>query len=134
MNLMQSPAATTILLAEDESSLRDLVTLILESHGHRVLPAHDGNHAVQIAASFEGVIHLLLSDVTMPGMTGPSLARQLQITRPGTPVILMSGYAPPSTALDGSWVFLNKPVGAKVLLHEVDNLLGRTAGSHNTAA
>ena len=128
MNPTQSPATTTILLAEDESSLRELVTLVLESQGHRVLPAQDGTHALQIAASYEGVIDLLLSDVMMPGLTGPNLARQLQIMRPGIPVILMSGCAPQSMVLDEGWVFLNKPVGTKVLLHEVDNLVEQTAG------
>lgn len=134
MNPTQSPAVATILLAEDEIQLLELITLILEAEGYQVLPARDGKQALQLAAAFEGVIHVLLSDVMMPEVTGPSLARQLQAVRSNVQVILISGYTPDSFELDESWVFLYKPVYARDLLRNVAAALDRRAKSRNAVA
>jgi two-component system cell cycle sensor histidine kinase/response regulator CckA len=96
-----APAATpellgggeTILLVEDEPGLRRLTGELLESLGYRVLQASGGEEALGLAATHDGPLHLLLTDVVMPGVGGPELARRLRSLRPELPVVLMSGYA-----------------------------------------
>lgn len=131
MSHMQSSNGATILLAEDERPLRDLITLILRAEGYRVLPAPDGRRALQIAGTFEGVIDLLLSDVMMPELDGLGLARKLQAARPNVRTVLMSGYAPGSIDLDEGWVFLTKPIFTRELLLHVDAALGVHQNSSN---
>jgi two-component system, cell cycle sensor histidine kinase and response regulator CckA len=114
----------TILLAEDEHSLRDLIMLILVAEGHQVLPAPDGERALQVAAAFDGAIDLLLTDVMMPELDGPTLARKLTAVRPDVRTILMSGSAPETIEIDDSWVFLTKPILTRELLRHVDAALG----------
>ncbi|HEX7078264.1 MAG TPA: ATP-binding protein [Candidatus Eisenbacteria bacterium] len=92
----------TILLAEDEESLLKLVAEILRDAGYRVLPALGPEEALRVAAEHLGGIHLLLTDVVMPGMGGRELAERLQSLRPGIRVLYMSGYAPGSTAPFGA--------------------------------
>ncbi|MGK2966423.1 MAG: ATP-binding protein [Tepidiformaceae bacterium] len=82
----------TILIAEDESLIRDLVTRVLEASGYRVLVATESASAMRIAEEYRGPIDLLLSDIVMPGMNGPELARRVRAMRPACPVLLMSGY------------------------------------------
>lgn len=82
----------TILLAEDEDSLRALLADLLEEHGYKVLRASCGAKALAVAEKYAGPIHLLLSDVVMPGMGGPALARNLAMVRPETKILFMSGY------------------------------------------
>ncbi|MDQ6622658.1 MAG: ATP-binding protein, partial [Verrucomicrobiota bacterium] len=77
----------TILVAEDEEIVRELVCDILEEEGYNVLCAKDGMEAVQLAREFEGPIHLLVSDVIMPQMNGPELAAQLSASRPEMKVL-----------------------------------------------
>jgi PAS domain S-box-containing protein len=86
-------AGQTILVAEDEDGLRNLVTRLLTEVGYRVLAAANGQEALTLAEAHEGVIDALLSDVAMPVCNGPQLAADLQRIRPGTPVLFMSGYA-----------------------------------------
>jgi signal transduction histidine kinase/CheY-like chemotaxis protein len=83
----------TVLIAEDEDGVRQLAVQSLERHGYRVLAAASGEEALKLAGAFDGIIHLLLSDVVMPGMKGPELADRLRALRPGIRVLLMSGYA-----------------------------------------
>jgi len=82
----------TILLVEDESNLRYLARQYLEKQGYRVIEAADGAVAMQIAVAHEGIIHLLLTDVIMPGMNGRELAQRISEIRPNTKVLYMSGY------------------------------------------
>lgn len=84
----------TILLAEDERGLRRLMKSSLESEGFTVLEASDGRTAVDIAEQHVGRIDLLLSDVVMPGYTGPEVAARVVAERPETSVMFVSGYAP----------------------------------------
>jgi signal transduction histidine kinase len=86
-------AHETVLVAEDEDAVRQLAVESLERRGYHVLSASSGEEALQLAASHDGTIHLLISDVVMPGMKGPELADRLRRMRPGIRVLLMSGYA-----------------------------------------
>jgi PAS domain S-box-containing protein len=83
----------TILVAEDEEALRETVCRSLAKAGYRVLPAAHGAAALAVAATHPGPVHLLLSDVMMPGMLGHELATQLRDSRPDTRVLFMSGFA-----------------------------------------
>jgi two-component system cell cycle sensor histidine kinase/response regulator CckA len=72
----------TILLVEDEESLRELAHTLLHANGYRVLEASNGRDALEIASKYQGTIHLLLTDYIMPGMNGRALAEKLTGTRP----------------------------------------------------
>ena len=86
------PGTETILVVEDEANLRYLARQYLEKQGYRVIEAADGAVAMQIAVAHEGVIHLLLTDVIMPGMNGRELAQRISEIRPNVKVLYMSGY------------------------------------------
>jgi two-component system cell cycle sensor histidine kinase/response regulator CckA len=90
---MPASAGQTILVAEDEDGLRQAVSRMLTSAGYHVLTAPNGREALAVAEQYDGVIHALLTDVAMPAMNGGELAETLQRTRPGTPVLYMSGFA-----------------------------------------
>ena len=83
----------TILLVEDSAALRELGRVILSREGYQVLVAEDGDAAIDVAQAYSGTIHLLLTDVVMPRMRGPELAKQLVALRPGMGVVFLSGYA-----------------------------------------
>jgi two-component system cell cycle sensor histidine kinase/response regulator CckA len=128
----QSPDSTikpaTILLAEDEDEVRELLQDLLESHGHTVLAANGPAEGIAISTAHQGRIDLLLTDVVMPGGTGRDLAREVQIHRPGTKVLYMSGY--PEIGHTGKGVlepgvpFLSKPFTREVLMAKLHELLG----------
>jgi two-component system, cell cycle sensor histidine kinase and response regulator CckA len=82
----------TILLVEDEEALLNLTAERLKECGYTVLPARDGVQALELARSFRGPIHLLLTDIMMPRMGGLSLARSMSELRPGIRVVFMSGH------------------------------------------
>jgi DNA-binding response OmpR family regulator len=86
------PGTETILLVEDEVNLRYLARQYLEKQGYKVIEAADGAVAMQIAVAHEGVIHLLLTDVIMPGMNGRELAQRISEIRPNVKILYMSGY------------------------------------------
>jgi PAS domain S-box-containing protein len=86
-------AGITVLLAEDETAVRWLARRILERAGHTVLEAADGEEALQVAAGHPGRIHLLVSDVVMPGRRGPELYEALAAVRPGIKAVFISGYS-----------------------------------------
>ncbi|MDQ6654632.1 MAG: ATP-binding protein [Verrucomicrobiota bacterium] len=83
----------TVLVAEDEDIVRELVCDVLSEQGYNVICAADGHEAIQRAAEFDGDIHLLVTDVVMPQMNGPELAEKLLETRPGMRVLFVSGYS-----------------------------------------
>ena len=85
--------AETILLVEDEKSVRDLVRQVLHNHGYALLEAQNGTAALQLAAEYPEPIHLLLTDMVMPGMSGTALAREITERTPSIKVIVMSGYS-----------------------------------------
>ncbi len=83
----------TVLVVEDRSGVRDVVAEVVRSLGYRVLAAGSAAEALEVERSFEGPIHLLLTDVVMPGVQGPDLAAQLRARRPRMPVIFLTAYA-----------------------------------------
>ena len=86
------PVRETVLLVEDENTLRNLARQYLANQGYTVLEANNGVAATQISATHPGPIHLLLTDVIMPGMNGRELAHRITSVRPETRVLYMSGY------------------------------------------
>lgn len=105
----------TVLVAEDESTVRRLVQRLLQDQGYRVLVAEDGDSALQLADAHEGSIDLLLTDIVMPGMSGPSLAQELLRRRTTTRVLFMSGWPADALASSGLQVvpaeIVAKPFG-----------------------
>ena len=89
----RKPGRETVLVVEDEEAVRQFAVASLQRHGYQVLSASSGEEALKVASSYLGTIHLLLTDVVMPGMKGPELAGRLRALRPGLRVLLMSGYA-----------------------------------------
>ncbi|HEY6443980.1 MAG TPA: PAS domain S-box protein [Candidatus Acidoferrales bacterium] len=117
----------TILVVEDEESLRKLTCeMLLENH-YTVLEASNGFEAHEIAQLHEGPIHLLLTDVVMPRISGPSLAKSLMARNPNMKVLYMSGYMNSSVvqelAISGS-EFLQKPFMSDTLTRKVREILG----------
>lgn len=84
--------AETILVAEDEPDLRELTRIFLESYGYNVLEAGSAEEAMRTAEEFGGPIHLLLTDVIMPGMSGRQLAEKIVCKSPNTKIVYMTGY------------------------------------------
>ena len=118
----------TILLVEDEESLRKLTREVLMEGHYTVLEATDGLEALGVAAQHKGPIHLLLTDVVMPRMGGPALAKQLAIKNPEMKVLFMSGYAGNTgsrQALPGPQShFLQKPFTRASLASKLREVLG----------
>jgi len=102
-----------VLLVEDEDSLRGLLRKFLEQCGYVVLEAKDGPTALRIAKAFPGPVHALVTDVVMPGMSGPELASAISQRRPATKVLFISGYAAdsdlPSQAFNLGEHLIKKP-------------------------
>jgi signal transduction histidine kinase len=117
----------TILLVEDEDAVRELVEEMLTSAGFTVLSACRPTGAEELCRSFTGNIHLLLSDVVMPDMSGRELAERVQVMRPGVKVLLMSGYpehsALPGSTPSGELPLLGKPFNRRTLLDRVRGVL-----------
>ena len=82
----------TVLVVEDEEAVRLIVRRVLRDQGYTILEARDGNEALRICAQKGDSIHLVLSDVIMPGMGGRELSRALAVSRPALPILFMSGY------------------------------------------
>lgn len=117
----------TILLVDDDDGVRAATRAILRKNGYHVLAARSGEDALLRSKEYPGVIHLLLSDVVMPGMGGPELATRVAISRPDIKVVCMSGYTDDSYlrhgVLDASVEFLQKPVSRAVLTTRVRQVL-----------
>jgi PAS domain S-box-containing protein len=121
----------TILLVEDEEAVRDLVQSVLTEKGYDVIPSLDPQHAEQIASRFAGEIHLLLTDVVMPGTSGRELARRISEQRRGIRVLYMSGYTEnvitTGGMLEEGLAFLQKPFSPAALVQKVREVLSHTA-------
>ena len=122
-------ALETILLVEDESNLRRLVHQYLANQGYTVLEAADGAAAIEVSNAHLGPIHLLLTDVILPGMNGRELAHRLYKLRPETRVLYMSGYSQNAIAHDGileeGITLLQKPFTLPALKAKVREKLSR---------
>jgi signal transduction histidine kinase len=117
----------TVLLVEDEEPVRNLVQELLRSHGYDVLVAPNPTEALRIAAQHTGEIHLLLTDVIMPGLDGRALADRLQQQRRQLKVIFMSGYSGNVVVhhgvLEEGVAFLQKPIMPAPFLRSVRDVL-----------
>ncbi|MGA8764683.1 MAG: ATP-binding protein [Candidatus Sulfotelmatobacter sp.] len=124
---MPEPGSETILLVEDEVNLRYLARQFLEKQGYRVMEAADGAVAMQIAVAHAGTIHLLLTDVIMPGMNGNELAQRISEIRPNVKVLYMSGYTENvighNGMLDAGIRLLQKPFNLRDLKDKVREAL-----------
>jgi len=122
-----SPGHETILLVEDEENLRRLARQYLENQGYNVIDAPDGSNAIQISQAHKGPIHLLLTDVIMPGMNGRELANKVSPTRPEMRVLYMSGYTENhighNGTLDEGITLLQKPFTLPALKAKVREML-----------
>ena len=122
-----------MLIVEDEEAVRELAAEFMKSAGYKVLTARDGLEAVEVAKS-AGPIRVLVTDIVMPNMRGPELAKLLKASRKNLQVIYMSGYLEFHKAddefLEGSY-FLQKPFSRDSLVAKVDEALKqkRVAGS-----
>ncbi|MBI3272399.1 MAG: response regulator [Planctomycetes bacterium] len=117
----------TLLLVDDSDVVRSFLRTLLADHGYAVLEAEHPLQALQVLEGHAGPIHLLISDVVMPGMNGPELAGRVAAQRPNMKVLFMSGYPggalTPEGTLDPSTPFLQKPVAAAALLRKVREIL-----------
>jgi two-component system, cell cycle sensor histidine kinase and response regulator CckA len=116
----------TILLVEDEGALRELASDYLRSKGYRVLAAGDRKNALKVCEDFTGPIHVMLTDVVMPGGGGPELAKAVLQTRPGLRVIYMSGYTDrvmTEELVGEKATFLQKPFSLEHLAARIRSLL-----------
>ncbi|HEY8832346.1 MAG TPA: PAS domain S-box protein [Gemmatimonadaceae bacterium] len=122
-----SRGSETILLVEDEEAVRRLACRILERQGYRVIPAQHGRDAMEIATQEAGQIHLVLTDVVMPGMNGRGLVERLAGIRPTIKSLYMSGYTDDDIIRRGfiepSKSFLQKPFTSEALLQTVRKVL-----------
>jgi PAS domain S-box-containing protein len=117
----------TILLAEDDATMRRLTRKMLEEHGYQVLEAEDGKSALQVIGSHPGSIDLILTDVVMKGMNGPELVLRLIDSHPALKVVYMSGYTGELVAnqgIDSGIRLLEKPFTRADLLGTLDAVLG----------
>ncbi len=121
----------TILLVEDEPMVRNLAARLLRRQGYHVLEAANGGEALLLAEGHGGPIHLLLTDVVMPSMSGKQLAARLSALRPGLGVLFMSGYAENAIvhggALEPGVEFIEKPLSAPALNRKVREVLDRAS-------
>ena len=117
----------TILLVEDEAAVRSLARHVLQTCGYTVLEAAHGDEAVQLAETHKGTIHLLVSDVVMPGTSGRRMADRIVALRPGIKVLFLSGYADDAVVRHGilasGIAFLQKPFTPNALVRKVRNVL-----------
>jgi PAS domain S-box-containing protein len=124
----QSQGSEVVLLVEDEDNIREPAQEVLESRGYTVLAASDASEALAIAQVHQGPIHLLVTDVVMPGMSGSQLAERLSAVRPEARVLYISGYPEDSISHYGVLQqpgpsFLQKPFPPGVLLSTVRSVL-----------
>jgi CheY-like chemotaxis protein len=125
---MNTPRGTeTILLVEDEPSVRLLAARLLNAEGYKVLEAQSGEHALQMYREYPGTIHLVFTDVVMPGMDGTTLAARLKSLHPALKVLFMSGYAESAAAHNGGMgdkdAILPKPFTPEIVLQRVRQAL-----------
>ena len=121
----------TLLLVEDEAAVRELAAEALRRRGYRVLVAADGEEALEAGRRSEGGLHLLVTDVVMPGMNGQALAQRLAAERPGLRVLFISGYSDETFGQRGigslPGMFLEKPFTSETLARKVREVLDAPA-------
>ena len=128
-----SEATQTILVVEDETEVRILVRDFLMSNGYKVLDTADGAEALRVSAAYDGPIHIMLTDLIMPGLAGHEVAERLASARPKMQVLYMSG------CLDSDFLqlknlqqevsFIQKPFPLNTLIDKVREVLAARKGS-----
>jgi signal transduction histidine kinase len=121
----------TVLIVEDEAPVRRTVEQILSLHGYKVLTAEDGEACLELCASYQDNIDLVLTDFVMPRLGGLDLAAKLRVMRPGTKILFMSGFTDgqldqAKVAALGGIELIEKPFRAAALLERIRELLGRS--------
>jgi two-component system cell cycle sensor histidine kinase/response regulator CckA len=120
----------TILVVEDNDSMRRLVLEILRRAGYRTLAASDALEALEVCGSFPEPIELLLSDVSMPKMSGPELASRVRGMRSDMKILLMSGHSEEmvlsDAGIDPGVAFIQKPITPRTLSDKVRQVLDGT--------
>ncbi len=118
----------TVLLVEDNESARELASTVLARLGYSVLTAPDGDEALRLLEGNSAPLNLLVSDVVMPGMTGPELAQRVSVAHPETKVLFTSGYSDDAIVrhgvLSAGAMFMQKPYTPAVLARKVREALG----------
>jgi CheY-like chemotaxis protein len=121
----------TLLLVEDEAGVREVTRRILTGLGYNVLVASSGPEAIELVMKYHGPLHLLVTDVVMPGMGGNDLARRLRELRTDLKVLFVSGYTDDSVLSQGVFHekvnFLQKPHSPRVLAAKVRSILDQPA-------
>jgi len=123
--------SATVLLVEDEDAVRNLVQAILRPSGYRVLEAPNGLRAIQLCQEIQDRVDLLLTDVVMPGMTGPELFTRLALAQPAMKVLYMSGYTGQALGQAGlidEGTLLQKPFSADGLKSKIQQVLSQFPG------
>ena len=120
--------AETVLVVEDNQQVLDTTLKVLARYGYRTLAARNGDEAARVGRDFEGKIHLLVTDVIMPGMNGKELAERLRAERPDMKVLFMSGYTQniivQKGILPGDIHYIQKPFSLEALARKVREALG----------
>jgi two-component system, cell cycle sensor histidine kinase and response regulator CckA len=126
VTVLPSKTHETILLAEDETDLRELLTILLRTHGYRVIAAKNGEEAVNLAKKNSGKIELLLTDIVMPHMNGIEASHQIRSFLPDVSVLYMTGYAEEAHSMkkpEENVALLEKPVSPPILIDKIRELL-----------
>jgi two-component system, cell cycle sensor histidine kinase and response regulator CckA len=118
--------SATVLVVEDEASLRTFTCTLLRNNGYTVIEAEDGEEALRLAEQYKQPIHLLLTDMIMPGMNGPAVAEKLASVHSEAKVLFMSGYTGFVTRglIDPHAVLVSKPFTREELLRKIQQVLG----------
>jgi two-component system, cell cycle sensor histidine kinase and response regulator CckA len=123
------PPGPTILVVDDEAGVRVMIARMLSLAGYQVVSAQSGEEALEIAKDYAAPLELVLTDVRMPGMSGPELVEELVKARPGIRVMYMSAYSRdvlPAGARDTDIPFLTKPFTMRTLALSIQETLRRT--------
>ena len=124
--LEETPKVPTVLVVDDEPLLRKLMRRVLEEGGFQVLTAKNGHDAMNVSESHGGKIDMLVSDVTMPGMDGPTLAEELLEADPNLPVLFVTGSCERVPVHKNErFPFIEKPFSPGNLVVTVRNLLNK---------
>ena len=116
-----------LLVVEDDAAVRSVIIAMLEGSGYTILEARNGNEALEIYKKHDGEIHLLLSDVVMPGMSGRELAEKISEQHPRMRILFMSGYTDNAIqhhgVLDSDTAFIEKPFSPVQLTGKIREVL-----------
>lgn len=125
---------TTILIVEDDPTLRTLLRKILERSNYSVVAASDAQEALHMASQQVDSIALLVSDIQMPGMKGDELARKLKSLFPNLLILLVSGYSQHRLELEDGWRFIQKPYSPKTIADTICEMLAAQQPSSDSVS